>query len=589
VLRGPQGTLFGRNTTGGVIQVVTRNPLAPPSLEATIGYGNYRTATGTFYGNAHIVPNLGISLSADFRHQGEGYGENTILQKDILWHNNVNVRGKIAFEPDPDTTITALVQYRRAKNTQTNYAPLSGTRGVDLVEGSTYGPFESRAGIVARYLVKDLTGYFRVEQGIGDFAKLTSITSYRKVDSNLLYDQDATTVFFVNAEQIQTFHNFSQEIQLSSRESGPLTWVVGGIYYNALAGSVPTVVTGAAAGASGRVAYYRKQRTKSLAGFGQLTYGLTENTNLTAGLRYTDETQTIPSGLYTLLGLDPATATRLPWPPTPLADVDSSGWTWRLALDHHFTPDIMGYVSWNHGLKGGGFSLIATAASPGFRPERLDAYEAGLRMEFLDGGIRINPSVFLYKFKDIQFSIISSGASSVANAAAATIEGADLDAVFRITDRFRLNVAFEYLHSNYDSFPNAVYSVPRPAPLGGGVSLPNQDASGNTMLLAPKFSGNVGYSYTAPVAGGELLFDGSIRYVGSQFSGVSNLFKIPAYTLVTAGLGWTSADERIGARIWADNLFNKKYVFSIFESGALGVFRNAGEPRTYGITLSTKW
>lgn len=587
VLRGPQGTLFGRNTTGGVIQGVTRNPLAEQSLEASIGYGNYRTLSGNFYGNAHLAPNLGAALSVDFKDQSRGYGYNSVRQVDIWKRNNVNVRGKLAFEATADTKITALAQYRRAKDSGTNYIPLPGTRGIDGVEGSSYGRFESRAGTPGLAIAKDFLGYIKVEQGLGNFANLTSITAYRDVKSYVEYDQDGTPVNVVTAEQDQKFHNFSQEFQLSSKGDGRLTWLLGAFYFNALAQADPITVTGAAAAsAGGMVRYFRAQRTKSLAGFGQATYKLTPSTNLTAGVRYSDETQSLPKGLVTLLGPDPAPIV-VPYPPVPLKDVDSSGWTWRLALDQKLSQDIMGYISWNHGSKAGGFSLITLAAPPGYKPEKLDAYEAGLKMELLDGTVRLNPALFLYKFKDIQFSVVTAGGSAVSNAAAATIKGLDIDAAVRISRHLQITGAFEYLDSKYDRFNNAIFYVPRAAPLGGTTQLIGQNASGKHLPYAPKTSGNIGFFYSVPLNSGEILLEGSARYVGGQFIGASNFFKIPSYTLVSGGIGWTSENKRFGVRIWGDNILNEKYDLPYSESG-VGVFRNPGQPRTYGITLSTK-
>ncbi|HZO55311.1 MAG TPA: TonB-dependent receptor, partial [Bryobacteraceae bacterium] len=583
VLRGPQGTLFGRNTTGGVIQAVTRDPLAAPSLDASLGYGNYETITGSFYGNGHVASNLGASLAVDFREQGESFGFNSVRNADAFFRDDLSVRAKAAYQPTEDTTITGFFQYRKVRDSGLDYIPIDGTRALDGVDGSAYGRFESRANSQNSMDFESYLGYLRFEQSLGDFANLTSITSYHDVRPLIRFDQDATPLSVVIATQDIGYHNFSQEMQLLSQEGGPLTWVVGAYYYNALAGFTPLDLTGSVAGAAGQIRYYREQKAESIAGFGQVNYKLTDNTNLTTGLRYTHETEKLPDNLYTLIGADP-NPTRLPFNP---GSQDSSGWTWRLAVDHKFNDDVMAYVSWNRGLKSGGFTLVTLTNLPAYEPEELDAYETGLKMEFLNGRLRINPALFLYKFKDIQFSTVTAGGSAVSNAASATIQGVDLDAAVHVTDRLQFTGAFEYLDTEFDEFGNATFFVPRPAPSGGAVTVGGQDASGNKLPYAPEISGSLGFIYARPLIGGDVQLDGSVRYVDDQFTGPSNLFANSSHTLVSVGIGWTSRDEKIGIRFWGDNLFDKDYSTQLFESGP-GIFRVPAAPRTYGITLSTK-
>ncbi|WP_176593968.1 TonB-dependent receptor [Sphingobium sp. EM0848] len=583
VLRGPQGTLFGRNTTGGVIQAVTRDPLAAPSLEGEIGYGNYRTVTGKFYGNVHLASNLGVSLAVDFRDQGRGYGFNRIANEATFFRDDVTARAKIAYEPTDNSTITAFFQYRHIKDSGINYIPIAGTRGLDGVDGSAYGRFDVRAEAKNAFRFDSYLGYLRVEQNVLDFARLTSITSYHDAQPLAHFDQDATPLNIVTAVQTLRYRNVSQEIQLASQGSTPLSWVVGAYYYNALATILPLDLTGSFTGAAGQLRYFRKQRSESIAGFWQLTYAFAPHSKITAGLRYTREEAKLPEGLYTLVGRDP-NPMRLPF---AADNQDSDGWTWRLALDHQFTGSIMGYVSWNRGLKSGGFTLSGATKLPGYSPESLDSYEGGLKMSFLNGRVRINPAAFLYKFRDIQYSVLTAGGSAITNAARATISGFDLDMGVKVSGRLELNSAFEYLHSRFDSFSNATFFIPVKAPGGGAVTLNNQNADGHSLPYAPKTSASFGFGYTAPLGGGDLRFDGTARYADDQFVGPSNLFVNPSYTLVSAGLGWTSGDRRLGVRLWADNLFDRNYSTQVFES-AVGVFRIPGPPRTYGVTLSTK-
>jgi iron complex outermembrane recepter protein len=459
---------------------------------------------------------------------------------------------------------------------------------VDGVDGSAYGRFETRADEPEFFKLDGYLGYVRVEQGLGDLANLTSITSYNRINGLTSQDQDGTPLPFSAGRADTGFWNFSQELQLASQDNTRLKWLLGTYYYKALAELRPARGTGTS---GPYVERFRGQRTRSLAGFGQLSYEVLDRTTITAGLRYTDEQQKLTSNSYTLIGQGTA-QTRVPFPPAPVNPVDSSGWTWRLALDHKFSSEIMGYVTWNRGLKGGGHTLVTLATVPGYNPEKLDAYESGLKMQFLNGRVRINPSLFLYKFKDIQYNAIINipgqpQSARVGNAAAATIAGLDLDASLQISERLQINAAFEYLHSKYDSFPNAIVSRPAVAPAGGAVTGP-MDVTGNRLPYAPETSGSLGFTYNAPLAGGEVVFDGAIRYIGDRYAAPSNFITIPAYVIVGMGLGWTSPDERFSVRVWGDNILDEKYSSTILETG-VGFFPTVGAPITYGVTVSTKF
>ena len=582
VLKGPQGTLFGRNTTGGVIQIVTRDPLASPALEASLTYGNYDTVAASAYASTTLGERLGVSLAVDFRDQGKGYGYNSARQEETMFRDDLSIQGKVAFEASENTKLTGFFWYDDGHTSGQNNQVMPGYRGLDGREAD-YDKRETKANTPDSLDYKSYLAYGRIDQKLGDFADLVSITSYRRVDTLYRLDQDATPATVVNATLDIPFRNFSQEVQLVSAADGPFTWLIGAYYFTSTAKYDPITIAGAAAGAAGVVRYYREQRTKSLAGFGQASYKLTPDTTFTAGIRYTDETQKMPRGKTTLIGPDP-TPTVLNFNPDTQ---DSSGWTWRLALDHHFNRDIMGYISYNRGLKSGGFPLVTAANLPGYDPEKLDAYEVGLKTQFLGGRVRINAAAYLYKFKDIQVTRITDGGNVVANAAAATMKGIDVDLDVKVSNRFNVYAAMGYLDGRYDDYKTAVFYIPRPAPGGGAVAVRDQDASGNRTIYSPELSASGGMSYRIPTNSGDFTLDGFVQFVDDQYVGPSNLFKLPAYSTVNASVGWTSADERFGVKLWARNITNSYYFVQVLESTP-GIFRAPAPPRTYGVTLSTK-
>ncbi|WP_176594685.1 TonB-dependent receptor [Sphingobium sp. EM0848] len=580
VLKGPQGTLFGRNTTGGVIQIVTRDPLADPTLQASVTYGNYDTTSASAYASTKLDDRLGVSLAVDFRNQGKGYGYNSVRKEDTMFRDDLSIQGKVVFEASENTKFTGFFWYDDGHTSGQNNQVMPGYRGLDGVL-SNYGKYETKANTPDSLNYKSYLAYGRIDQKLGDFADLVSITSYRRVDTLYRLDQDATPATVINATLDIPFRNFSQELQLVSAADGPFTWLVGAYYFHSSAKYDPITIAGAAAGAAGVVRYYREQRTNSLAGFAQASYKITPDTTFTAGIRYTDETQKMPSGKTTLIGPDP-NPTVLPFRPDTQ---DSSGWTWRLALDHHFTRDIMGYISYNRGLKSGGFPLVTAANLPGYSPEKLDAYEVGLKTQFLGGRVRINAAAYLYKFKDIQVTRITDGGNVVANAAAATMKGLDVDLDVKVSDRFNVYAAMGYLDGRYDDYKTAVFYIPRPT--GGVTAVRDQDATGNRTIYSPKLSASGGMNYRIPTGSGDITLDGFVQFVDDQYVGPSNLFKLPAYATANASIGWTSANERFGIKLWARNITNSYYFVQVLESTP-GIFRAPAPPRTWGVTLSTK-
>ena len=534
---------------------------------------------------------LGASLAVDFRNQGEGYGFNSVRNVRTMFRDDLSIQAKVAWEPTPNSKITGYFWFDRGKSSGYDTQALPGTRTLDGKE-NTFGRLEFRANTPNSLDFKSYLGYIRAEQKIGDFANLVSITSYRRIDTLYRLDQDTTPLTIVNATLNIPYRNFSQEVQLVSESSSPLTWLIGGYYFWSQARYNPITIAGSAAGASGILREFREQRTHSYSGFAQATYALTPHTNFTAGIRYTSEKEKMPPKT-TLIGPDP-NPTVLPFK----ADTqDSSGWTWRLALNQQFTPDIMGYVSYNRGLKSGGFPLVTTVNLPGYKPEKLNAYEVGLKTQFLGGRIRINAAAYLYKFKDIQVTVITTGGNAVGNAAAATMKGFDLDMDVKVSNRLSLSGAFGYLDGHYDDYKKAIYYIAKPAPAGGAVACNpgvtpvapcpvGQDASGNRTIYSPPLSASGTAIYRIPSRIGEFKFDSSVEFVDDQFIGPSNLYKLPERTLVNAGFGWTSNDTRFGIRVWVKNMFDKDYELQVLES-TVGIFQSPAPPRTFGVTVSS--
>ena len=235
------------------------------------------------------------------------------------------------------------------------------------------------------------------------------------------------------------------------------------------------------------------------------------------------------------------------------------------------------------GIKSGGFNMI-NAGIPGYKPEILDAYEAGLKMQLFDRKVRLNAAAFIYDYQDIQvFNITGGGAVLTTNAAAARVHGFDADIAIKATSALTISGGFGWLDGKYTDFPNATYTPPSPL-LGGQVPI---DATGNRMIYAPKYSGNATIDYRIPSSVGEFGINLSASVRSRVFVTAANRLAIPGYTVANATLSWTSDDKRFGAQFWVRNLFDKDYYLNRTEQ-ALGDIQTLAPPRTIGVTLSFK-
>jgi iron complex outermembrane recepter protein len=200
--------------------------------------------------------------------------------------------------------------------------------------------------------------------------------------------------------------------------------------------------------------------TDSAAGYGQASYDFGEGTKLTLGGRYTWEQRDLASTHDALLPSGTLLPGALIGKPPVDAGIKADVFTWRAAVEQKLSESVMAYISASRGFKSGGFNL-QTPANPPFRPELLDAYEAGLKNTLFDRRLRLNASAFYYDYRNIQVTRFSeTGGTLLYNGAGAQVYGIDMDAEAKITDRFSLSAVFEGLHTDFTSFPNAVISTP---------------------------------------------------------------------------------------------------------------------------------
>jgi iron complex outermembrane receptor protein len=572
VLRGPQGTLFGRNATGGLISIKTLMPSAEESMVGSIGYGDYETVTGDLYLNGGS-DTLAGDVAMYGTYQGEGFGQNLVTGEDVNYIREVAVRSKVLWSPTQEDRFIFGADWSRDETDLGVVRPVYP--GGVLIDGSTYvgQPYDSRSNYPEEVKVDHWGLSLTYERDFGSM-KFTSLSAYRDLVYSFSLDQDSTPVPLVNVNAEEDSHSFQQELILVG-ETPRFTWTAGVFLffaensYNPLAVRSPIVpplnfntVT--------------QQDTQSYAVFTQETFHLGDNTNLTAGLRYTsDERRITGSQVSSATGATLATANdESTFPET----------TWRLALDHKLTEDVLFYVSYNRGFKSGVYATGSVANRP-VEPEVLDAFETGLKSDLFDDVLRLNVAAFYYDYQDIQLNRIEQGAGILLNAAEGEAYGGEVEATFapRLESAMlEINANLSLLHTEYTSFPDGPTFTPNP----GGGNIPGvADLSGNEMIRSPGFTFNFGVAYSAPVGKGSIELSANY-YRSDDFKWEPDgRLTQPAYDVVNAQIGYAFGhDQRYRFRLWGKNLTDSLYYTYAIES-VLGDSGGAAPPRTYGLAF----
>ena len=599
VLKGPQGTLFGRNATGGLIQLITLDPQQDPRGSASISYGNYQDVTGNVYASGGLTRGLAADVALRYESQGEGWGTNVATGDQTLKLNHdFAARTKWLLSGDAGTQVRLSLDYENRSSSRDILKlgdQYPGTYN-NAVFGGPFpqgGRYDIDAGFDPVNQLKAWGVSLQVKQSFGA-VEFQSISAYRHTWYFFPIDANTTQAFIITLPITQKDEQFSQEFQLSSGDRGPLKWVAGVFYLEAPDQFDPYIIEfgptfiSPVANVPVNIDVKDKQVTHSVAEYAQATYEIVTNTDLTLGARYTNEIKH-ESGNSTFI------VDTVPYGTTPVPPVNSGipnsvsfdDFTYRVALDHRFLPDVMGFVSYSTGFKSGGFNLAFTS-NPPFQPEKIYAAEAGIKSEFLDRRLRLNVSGFHYDYRNIQVGKYDNGSELVYNGARARVWGADLDTEVLITREFSLNGGLSYLDARFTSFPNADQVVPIPGlppNLGGTITT---SAAGKELPFSPTLQFNVGAEYKIPVSFGRFILDANYYRTGKYYAAPDNVAYQSAYDLLDLSLAWRSLSDRLSVRGWVRNVGNTYYSTQLLEGGQ-GVAITPGPPRTYGATLEYRF
>lgn len=607
VLRGPQGTLFGRNATGGSFNVLTRRPTPELDGYAQLTIGSYDRLA---FEGAVGGPLAGEKLMARLAVQSEertGYGKNLVSGEDIDDADQRSVRASLTIAPTDRLKFDIVADLHRENDhafalhyfgpaaffPDGSQVPVAG-----LAFLGGYAAINSRNVASDISQVNDRKSWGVMIDGQYDLgvSTLRSISAYRNTRYRTVADGDNTSAVVASPmEQAEKAHQYSSELQLLG-ESGRWTWLGGLFYFNEKTSGgfrIPIqniYFVGPPGYLSQGFLSGGTLKTDAAAIFGQASYKLTPELKVTAGARYSWEKKSVDE-FFTLDPITPFDAD------TPVViqvaredEKSFKSFTPKLGIDYQPNRDLLLYASYSKGFKSGTFNL--GAIQPALSPEKVTAYEGGIKSTWARGLAQVNVAGFYYDYKDLQVGKSIRNIPALENAATATIYGAELEFNARPIRSIRTDLVFSYLNAKFDEYISADPFYPA----GDGTTVepatgePAFDLSGNRVPQAPEFSLLAGLEYILDTRAGEFSLRGEASWTDEVFFTAFNRPDLgeEARTLFNAYFNFTDPAERIALSIYGRNLTNKKYATDMFPlllfvGGAKSGF--FGEPRTYGATV----
>ncbi|MFA5632413.1 MAG: TonB-dependent receptor [Porticoccaceae bacterium] len=590
VLKGPQGTLFGRNTTGGLIHIITKDPTHEPQLSMGVFAGNYDRFGGNFYGSTGLTENLAADVAASVQRQNGRWAKNVYNGEKVGYEEFASVRTKLLWTPSERTRVTLSAQYSEREDDLGVNRQCNRNAAYGCIDGAVFtGDFHDiNSNMRDIHTESETWGVSaKIEQNLGG-VDLVSITSYKDNDNIQFFDQDFTPLQHFDVFQFQQHETFTQEFQLvSNDDSKRYSWILGLYYFDYEASYTPMGLSGIGAGSFGAVSIFSTIDTQSYAAFGEAAFDLTSDTSLVVGLRWTEDEQELRG--YTEFG---------PYGGTPLmsrhfkTDESWSDPTWRVALNHQLNDDVMVYASYNRGFKSGTHTPVVSSGVPAapVEPEEVDAYEIGMKGDFFDRRLRLNLAAFYYDYKNIQLQRIDAGVALLLNAAEAEMRGFEVDGQFVVTDNLNLRFGLAYLDTEYTDFPGCLINTPSPVAngaLGPGNIRASGDCSGNELVRAPDLTYNIGVNYELPTQSGIWGASATMAYNDGFWWEPDNRLKEDSYIVVNGELSWTTPDEKYRVRLFGKNIFDEDY--SIYSAEATYGDNDApAPPRTWGVGFDAK-
>lgn len=587
VLRGPQGTLFGKNNIGGVVNVVTRKPTDEFEGNIKLTAGNYGRMEWRGMLNLPIVPDLLNARVSLLSKQFDGYYKNVVTGGDLGGEDSQSARVSFRLTPSDVLDITLVTDYIKERNDGNPLVNVSKpdkrlSYFYDLAaydEGNIY-KVRNDADIFANLDSTGLSLEANLELGSGT---LTYVGGWREMDTNTMSDFDGDSALIFHAQRSETHEQSSHELRFTSNSEGAFDYVTG-IYFSAqefelhniqdfechLFFACSSTVPIGALVFTGRAIAAQEAQSKAI--FYQGNLNLSDSLTLTAGGRYTMEKKEFE--FLSVAG----SGGKL--------DESWNNFSPKLGIDWQMSEDILLYGQWARGFRSGQFgSRAATLFSAGpSDPESVDTYEVGLKSDLWNQRLRLNLAAFYSQYSDMQGGVqrvSSSGTHETVptNSASANIWGVEYELTAMLTENLSVNMSGGYLSAEYDEYFADLSA--------DGIENPT-DNSFYDISWAPKLTLNLSANYTIPVSYGSFTLNGSYNYSDEYFTSslkTDDLYKKDAAGLINASLSFSDVQDRYRVALYGKNLSNHEDINNVFGVGPfmdLGVY---GQPRTYGVEI----
>lgn len=602
ILKGPQGTLYGRNTTAGAVNIIARQPEDHLEANAYAEYGSYRHFRTEAGIGGPLTDTVGLRVAATYE-RGGGYMINKgtagyagkspsaavprlplVSETDHVGDADFfAARGTLVFQPSIDTKLTFQLHHARDRG-DNSQSDVLGTSATGFTEPDS-DPFTFYGNFVPRIHSDQTGGQIRLEQQLG-FAELTAIGSYTDLDRRYTFDPgDPRRTFDLDYQD--RLQQYTGELRLQGSVGSLADWTLGGFYFRDKI-RLQSQLDAADLIRTTLATDYLQHR-ESYAVFGEVDWHLTPSLTLTTGLRYNNENSDFSGSTY---DMDPygasvaAVAFQLPVAfNEKFSDDNVSG---RVVLSYRPADQALLYASFSRGFKSGGFDgstiFSAPEAAP-FGSEEVNAYEAGAKLFASNLPVTIAAAGFYYDFSDLQANSVRSFAGITTavrtNVAKASLYGGEIEIVATPVRGARIGISGSYLHSNVDDFisSNAAEVARR---------------NGNELPDAPGLTLNLDASYVFDIGAWQLEPQANFRFTAKHFKEIDNYVPVEEYGLLNLRLALTSPNQRWTAAVFGRNVTDTRYFTGIIPAASAagvvsGTQRIMGAPATYGVSLGYRY
>ncbi|RZJ44100.1 MAG: TonB-dependent receptor [Brevundimonas sp.] len=610
VLRGPQGTLYGKNTIGGAMRLVSRRPGQTFRARGSVAYGDYDMIDVQAAVSGPISDQFAFGLSALHSERG-GYVTNPTTGAEYNDKNSTAFRAALAWDPSENLRVDLTADYSvddaglTVGQATNSLIGLSGQTIVVVPSPTPDWNFEAAVDptLPNETRLESRGVALNVAYDLSDSLTLRSITAYRRLNTDDYIDFDATVREVSSALVAVDQDQFSQEFQLNY-QSGPVT-AVGGLYYlreniDSHQEAYADDLLGPAFLNSGFLRTIDDTlETTSKAAYANLTYALTDALRVSGGIRYTEEEKDYWRTTSVFYSALPAFNGTYPFAP-PVGKYDDT--SFMASVDYQLTEDVMLYARFSQGFKSGGFNGRANTAaeSTEYDPETADSWEVGFKATGYDNRVRLNVAAFTTKYDDFQARVsgldvdpitnLPAPVLSVINAGGLDISGLEVEGVVALTEALTFDAQIGLLDAQYDEFNDARFTA----------------TGGSRAFQEPAFSPNLtaryGLTYVADIpGGGDVTFGGVARYRGRHALAVDNTpvnsqAELPGmfqegYWLMDARVVWTDASGRYSVGAYGQNLTDETYRTDAQEFSSVGNIRTAyyGAPQTWMVKLTARY